>query len=313
MLHNVMFNYFDAILLFIILLSSFLAFNKGFIKSVLSLSGWIFSIIFTCKIFPYLEPMLLKHTSKFMASLLGYCGLLIVFLLFFAIFNYAVCMSFGKLHGSTIDKLFGAAFGIIRGLLVILIFFITISIVLNTLNDSPEEENNGEIIKDPLPHFISHSVSYEFLLYGKNMLMPYIPELAQNILLKFNKKSNNSEFEKMTLELTQSVRLLSKYADVDTLKTIKDNAEKEERSGKSELEVTADSVQALLAIYLKRYSSGAIAEHIAISESELNHIHTLLKKANKEIVDLRNNMNNRDNKKNVDIIEQVIERDIFEK
>lgn len=287
-------NYFDVVLLLVILLSSFLAFNKGLIRSVLSVVGWAASIVLTYQIFPYIEEILLRHMSQFAVLVIGYGGVLIFFLLFFAVLNYAIFTAFGAVCGSTADKLLGCVFGVARGYVVVVLLFVAIIVAFGVLDGSGHSKKDVHAVsrrlqasgKNPtqsLPAVVSRSMSYPFLLSGTELLVRYVPEVVAGSLHLENAPQvapNGVTNEKIIM----CIRLLSKYADTETLQQIKNESERRAKGrGMTELELGVYAVQKLMDVYITRCERGEIPKEHMLSEKELNDVHQVLHDVNEQL------------------------------
>ncbi len=268
-------NGFDIMIALIMCLSSLLAFNKGFISSVLSLIGWVLSVLFTYNLFPYLEPLLKKHMSSFMVLVFGYFGTLIVFLFFFAILNFTIATTLGSLRKSTFDRFLGIIFGTVRGMIVVLVLFLCLSSILNILNGKKQSE-------EELPEFIVDSYSYPLLITGQQELLEVLPESLRNLLVgkqDNNKVNNKSVINHQLLKLT--IAKLSDYADNETLNNI-GNKVRQSVNDKNEEEMALDTLQILLNNYKSQYMNGKISSSKALSKEDLNEAEQLLKKENSD-------------------------------
>ena len=130
-------NMFDAIVILVFLLSTLLAFFRGFVREVLSLGAWLGAAVITIYAFEPVSNMLKEHTDKDMiAYLLGGLGTYIVVLITISIIN-AVIIRYIK-SGSEVgmlDNLLGLGFGALRGAFILSLGYLVLTLVVD--EDSP--------------------------------------------------------------------------------------------------------------------------------------------------------------------------------
>lgn len=129
-------NMFDAVVILVFLLSTLLAFFRGFVREVLSLGAWLGAAVITIYAFEPVSNALKEHTSKPMvAYLLGGLGTYIVVLLGISIFN-AVIVRYIK-SGSDVgmlDNLLGLGFGALRGAFIISLGYLVLTLIVDEEN-----------------------------------------------------------------------------------------------------------------------------------------------------------------------------------
>ncbi len=121
-------NNLDVIILIIVAISALIALNRGLVKEVLSIVGWVLA---TAAII-YLLPVCLPFTKKFVASgiLAGILTALAIFVLFFVVWIYSTSQIIGKIRTSKLnglDRLLGLFFGVMRAFLLVILFNIMVS------------------------------------------------------------------------------------------------------------------------------------------------------------------------------------------
>jgi membrane protein required for colicin V production len=287
------FNLFDFLLLMIVLLSILMAFHKGFIKSTLSLAGWIIAIVFTYRFYPYLEPMLLKYVSGITSLILGYVGVLVACLIFFAIFNYVVAAIFREAVGSAPDKLLGCMLGAMRGCLLIVVFFACYTAISGILNETYVKNDDIERFPEP----IRDSVSLPLLLQGEHLFLEFVPESFKQALTNTNHKKTAQDDVTLIKQLKQNIRILSKFTDTESLKTLKTHSAQNAIAGESELVTSIYIMDKLLANYAQSYNAQKIQKNQALSVEELYEMQNLLQKAQEKNAS-----------KNQDFIEEAINK-----
>lgn len=132
-------NMFDAVVILVFLLSTLLAFFRGFVREVLSLGAWLGAAIITVYAFEPVSEMLKEHTSKpAVAYLLAGLGTYIVVLLGISIVN-AVLVRYIK-SGSDVgmlDNMLGLGFGALRGAFIISLGYLVLTLVVD--EESPPD------------------------------------------------------------------------------------------------------------------------------------------------------------------------------
>ena len=133
-------NNVDVVILICFAISMFVAFIRGFVKEVLSITGLALFVFLAV----YLSPVLLPWMNNYIASKL--LARIVIFLLIMAVFYTIWIISteflINKIRKSTLsfmDRLFGLVFGLLRGLLILGFCFLIIKMVL------PEELKKGNL------------------------------------------------------------------------------------------------------------------------------------------------------------------------
>lgn len=130
----------DVVILIGFAISMLVAFIRGFVKEVLSITGLALFIFLAV----YLSPLMLPWMSKYIASEI--MARIVIFLIIMAVFYIIWIIStdflINKIRKSTLsfmDRLFGLIFGLLRGLLILGFCFLIIKMVL------PEELKKGTL------------------------------------------------------------------------------------------------------------------------------------------------------------------------
>lgn len=132
----------DLITLFIIVLSSFLAFSRGISREVLSILSWIISatiaFFFSPKVHPYFNniPILREiiYDSCELSILISFALTFIIFLVLISFIIPIISTFIQKSKLSSIDRILGFLFGIIRGCLLVTIALISHDVLTNETN-----------------------------------------------------------------------------------------------------------------------------------------------------------------------------------
>ena len=138
-------KFLDYIIILLISTSSIYGFYRGFLRSFISFTGWIISIILTYKFFPAVEAILSTYSSsKTLVIIAGNTMLLMVLLLCFGLINSIIYKLVANLHHSLINRLVGLLFGAMRGVLIItfLFFCYSVSLKLIIAKKEPLQQND---------------------------------------------------------------------------------------------------------------------------------------------------------------------------
>ena len=173
-------NNLDIFILIVFLISGLISLNRGLIKEILSIMGWVFAIVTIIFMLPIAKPLLSVYIkNETMTSIVASIGILILFFIIWIIITSQIVNKIRSSKISTLDRIFGLFFGFLRACILVILFNIMVGWIL-----TPEEQ--PEVFKK----------SKYFQLAG---------DFAEPIekLLPKNKKSE--EGEEKTEEKTDSV------------------------------------------------------------------------------------------------------------
>ncbi len=163
-------NNLDIFILIIIVISALIALNRGFIREVMSILGWIlvcFAVIF---VGPVCKPFVMKYVaSEKLATCLTAGCIVITFLFAWSFFSNKVESQIKTSKLGNIDKLLGFVFGIIRAFLIVVLFNILVSWIIpaeslsGAFKDSKYFNVAGEFAK-PIEKLIPKNVLKELAL-----------------------------------------------------------------------------------------------------------------------------------------------------
>ena len=179
-------NNLDIFILIVFLISGLISLNRGLIKEVLSIMGWIFSIITIVFMLPIVKPLLNVYIkNETMTSIVSSIAILIIFFIIWIILTSQIINKV-----SSVDRILGLFFGFIRACILLILFNILVGWIL-----TPEEQ--PEVFKK----------SKYFQLAGD------FAEPIENLLPKNNKHEKEAEKneEKQDSVLTEDIdRLFDK-------------------------------------------------------------------------------------------------------
>ncbi len=124
-------NNLDIAILVIVIISALIALNRGLIKEVLSIVGWVLSTIVIVYALPVCIPFAKKYIDN--GIIAGVATSLIIFVVFFIVWIYSTSSIVGKIRTSKLnglDRFLGLFFGVMRAFLLIVLFNIMISWII---------------------------------------------------------------------------------------------------------------------------------------------------------------------------------------
>ena len=126
----------DVVVIFVIFLSALFSLIRGFVKEAISLATWIIAIWLAATFAPKLAAVLPNSIeSEAVRQALGFGVLFVLTLIVGAIVNTLVNQVVKKTGLSSADRIFGVAFGILRGALIIIVF-----VVIGGMTPLPDAE-----------------------------------------------------------------------------------------------------------------------------------------------------------------------------
>ncbi|MBO7556015.1 MAG: CvpA family protein [Alphaproteobacteria bacterium] len=129
-------NNLDIFIVVVFLLSGLISLNRGLIKEVLSIMGWIFSIITIVFLLPIVKPLVNESVqNETMSSIISSIGILIVFFIFWFIITSRIVGKIRSSKLSSLDRILGLFFGIVRAALLLILFNIFVGWII-----TPEEQ-----------------------------------------------------------------------------------------------------------------------------------------------------------------------------
>ncbi len=267
-------TYLDYAVAFILLFSMLFAFIRGFIGSFLSLAGWILAIYLSYTLFPAVKPFMEeKIKNPMIIIVLGHAALLIGFLIAFGIVNILAATMVKGMTTGIIDRSLGAAFGVIRGGIIVSFMFLIVSTGISIFN-GVDKDKEAEPEVDAMPKWLSSSQSFPYMKEGSQVLASFIPdsfyERFQEIYNDISRKSMDDRF------VENSIQKLRKSLSSSDLKIIDKNTEEAALTQSSE-EAKYNKLKELVDAYENAKIDRDVSGKRLLSSDELSRLHSILK------------------------------------
>ena len=115
----------DIVVIFVIFLSALFSLIRGFVKEAISLATWIIAIWLAATFAPKLAAALPNSLeSEAVRQAVGFGVLFVLTLMVGALVNMLITQVVKKTGLSGADRIFGVAFGTLRGGLIIIVFVV---------------------------------------------------------------------------------------------------------------------------------------------------------------------------------------------
>lgn len=229
-------NGFDIFVIFIVMGSSLISLNKGFLASVLGLASWIGGIFFSQKLYAFLEPVLMeKLGSKFLSMTIGYGACLFILMISLAILRFIILSNTKAIRRTFMDRILGLMFGLFRGVAVCVIIFIGCNIFTSGVNGTDFDDHSV------MPASITNAMSYEYLYDGSKYLMNlFSDDTIEKIKMK-KKLPNLSEsyLEDLIMQLSTGI-------DKEILHSLQDMSAQRKSEGVNDRDIAIDVIQNLI-------------------------------------------------------------------
>lgn len=126
----------DVVVIFVIFLSALFSLIRGFVKEAISLATWIIAIWLAATFAPKLAAVLpASLESEAVRQAVGFGVLFVLTLIVGGIVNMLISQVVKKTGLSGADRVFGVAFGVLRGALIIIVF-----VVIGGMTPLPDAE-----------------------------------------------------------------------------------------------------------------------------------------------------------------------------
>lgn len=116
----------DYIIIGMISFSIIVSLLRGFAREVMSLASWVVAFIVASQFYPYLATYLTQIDSPYVRNGTAIGILFVLTLIVGAVLNYIIAQLVDKTGLTGTDRVLGAAFGLLRGVLIVaaILFFL---------------------------------------------------------------------------------------------------------------------------------------------------------------------------------------------
>lgn len=231
-------NNLDVIILIIVAISALIALNRGLVKEVLSIVGWVLA---TAAII-YLLPVCLPFTKKFVSSgiLAGILTALMIFVLFFVIWIYSTSQIIGKIRTSKLnglDRLLGLFFGFMRAFLLVILFNIMVSWIV-------PEDKQSDVLRESRYYQLAGSFAKPLEEMIPQETLDLIKEKTQALSAEDEETEDQDEKEETENLFERLAQPKIKKAVKDQTKKLKESLEEGyQQSERDDLDRLIDSVE----------------------------------------------------------------------
>ncbi|BAH82910.1 CvpA family protein [Candidatus Ishikawella capsulata] len=121
-------TYIDYAIILIIFISSIISIIRGFVQESLNIITWFCAFFFSSKCYGYLSNWLTFIQDKIIRRLLAIVSIFIGVIILGNILKYIIYLLRPKIVQSTIDRILGGVFGIVRGIIMATILILLLEI-----------------------------------------------------------------------------------------------------------------------------------------------------------------------------------------
>ena len=232
-------NDLDYVILAIVFVSALIALNRGLIKEVLSIVGWLLSTIIIVYSLPVCVPFVKKYIES--GIIAGIVTSLVIFVVFFVIWIYTTSSVVGKIRTSKLnglDRFLGLFFGVMRAFLLIVLFNIMVSWII------PNEKQPEMLVKSKY-----YQLAGTFAKPLENMIPQETLKLIKDQTLPIKPDKETAENDTKDEDIDDSLVLFEKLAKPKIKKALKEELSKEIKGYKAnereDLERLIESVDSL--------------------------------------------------------------------
>ena len=232
-------NDLDYVILAIVFVSALIALNRGLIKEVLSIAGWLLSTIIIVYSLPVCVPFVKKYIES--GIIAGIVASLVIFVVFFVIWIYTTSSVVGKIRTSKLnglDRFLGLFFGVMRAFLLIVLFNIMVSWII------PNEKQPEMLVKSKY-----YQLAGTFAKPLENMIPQETLKLIKDQTLPIKPDKETAEKDTKDEDIDDSLVLFEKLAKPKIKKALKEELSKEIKGYKAnereDLERLIESVDSL--------------------------------------------------------------------
>ena len=159
-LNNLYFNIIDIVVIAVIIISCVVATFRGFVKELFSIISWILSLIVASHFFEKFKVKLLENISQeIIADVVAFGFPFITTLIITLIISSWLSPKFDMSEALILDKIFGFAFGVFRGFLLVILFYLVFLYLIG---------NNKK-----LPNVLLDAFSFKYINFSSGLLVNF--------------------------------------------------------------------------------------------------------------------------------------------
>lgn len=191
-------NWFDAAVITVVLMSSLLAFFRGFLKALVSFIVWVGAVCSAVYISPYAAEYF-KDSMENQKILLVSCyvAVFLVSLIIFAIIGARILDLIHSYRKGLVDRSLGLAFGFVRGVLIVCAIFFSIDATSQIIKYGENKERPG-------PDFFAKAETYNLLNITTKFIMSSLPEDFNEYMVARINKLKDKTMESMGVAESKS-------------------------------------------------------------------------------------------------------------
>ena len=263
-------NYIDYISVGVVLISIIFGGYRGFIASVVSLLGWVLSIVLTYQFYPLVEEYLSESIkSKVLVIIIGSGGLLIFLLIIFGLINSLFYKLVGDLKKSFMDRSIGLLFGLARGILIISFLFLCFSISLKLLSGK-----KAQLAEKDYPAVVTNAVTFKLMERGAFALESVLPESINERFSKLYDNISDKDLDERFIQ--NSIDKLTTFTSDEEIRKI--NLMRQDLSiSKSQEAIEIKTLEYLLKNYKEKLKEGKINKK-AFTQEEMERLDAIVNK-----------------------------------
>ncbi len=166
-MENLPANAADLIVITVLLVSSLLAFSRGFVRELFSVGGWVGAIFATLYGFSYIKPYARQWISiDILADAAAGMTIFITTLITLTLISRVLSDQIRTLGAGSVDRSLGFLFGLLRGVIIVCLTYLLMAWIL------PKEEQ---------PEWLCSALTIPLVEKGADQLLRLIPEGAVEI------------------------------------------------------------------------------------------------------------------------------------
>lgn len=209
------FNNLDVFFLIIIGISSLVGIARGFTKESLSIVGWVIAGVAVYFLTPVVNPIMQNYiSSEILSKVVSGMLVLLVVCIFWVLAVDKIATSIRQSKLSPLDRIFGLAFGTLRGLLVVVLLVMMISSLM------PEDSKKGMFS------------SSKIFVASKDFVEPVKALIPQETMDSMQAQMEKLGFGAKKAEDEETATEDKKVSDTKEKSAKKDKAEKKEENKK---------------------------------------------------------------------------------